>query len=80
MSIRYYRELKTGDYLAVDYATADYYRMLGRAGILEARATAITGLASSMSTTSVSRGWLRKECRRVARRNVPKSWLKCINY
>lgn len=40
MSIRYYRELKTGDYLAVNYDTANYYRMLGRAGILEARATA----------------------------------------
>lgn len=80
MSIRYYRELSTGDYLAVNYATADYYRMLGKAGVLEARATAIAGLASSMATTGVSRGWLRRACRRVARRNVPKSWLKWINY
>lgn len=74
--IRYYRE-SNGDYLAIDTATNDYYRRLGRDDF-EGRATAIAGNVGSVCTTGISRGFLREQCKPVAKRDVPAEWLRCI--
>lgn len=75
--IRYYRE-RDGDYLAIETSTNEYYwRCFGK-DHFEGRATAIAGQVGSVCTTAVSREFLRRECKRVARSNVPSEWLKYI--
>jgi hypothetical protein len=71
--LKYYRERnKDGDYLSVDPSSAE-----GKA-LLEARATAIQGLRSSVCTTSVHVHYLRLKCRRVRKADVPAEWLEVL--
>jgi hypothetical protein len=74
--INFYRE-HGGDYLAIETTTNSYYRSFGK-DHFEGRATAIAGQVWSVCTTAVSRKFLKKECTRVAKRNVPVEWLKAI--
>ena len=74
----YYRE-KNGDYVEVYHGTRDYYARIGQWDIREARAAAIDNLAESVCTTGVSLKWLRKVCKRVAKRDVPKKWLNWLD-
>jgi hypothetical protein len=75
--IVFYRE-KSGDYLAIDTASNDYYRrMLGK-DQYEGRATAIAKQVGSVCTTGISRGFLRQHCKRVARAKVPAKWRQAI--
>lgn len=75
--IVFYQE-KNGDFLAIDAGTNHYYlRVLGQ-DHFEGRATAIEGLVGSVCTTGVSRGYLRKNCKRVARSSVPEEWRNAI--
>jgi hypothetical protein len=74
--ILFYRE-NNGDFLAVDTATNRHYIGTLRDGF-EGRATAIAGLVGSVCTTGISRGYLRKNCKRMSRRSVPVEWRKAI--
>jgi hypothetical protein len=75
--IRFSKE-HNGDYLAIDTATSRHYLdVLGR-DHFEARAAAIAGLAGSVCTTGVSREYLRRQCKRVARSRVPVEWRRAI--
>ncbi len=75
--ILYYRE-DNGDYLAIDATTNRHY--LGSFGqdYFEDRATAIAGLAASVCTTAISRGFLQTDCKRVPKAKVPVEWRKAI--
>ena len=75
--ILFYRE-RNGDYLAINTATNGYYRRTFGKDHFEGRATAIEGLVTSVCTTGISRGFLRQECRRVAKGRVPADWRKAI--
>jgi len=70
--IKFYRE-PNGDYCCVETSTAKYYRQLGTPNIREGRAAAIIGLVTSVCTTGISTGFL-KRCRRVDRAHVPTQW------
>jgi hypothetical protein len=75
--IRFYSE-STGDFLAIDTESNEFYlRNYGRDDF-EGRATAIVGQVGSVCTTSISRGFLRKQCRRVPKSDVPAEWLAAI--
>ena len=77
--LKYYQERdKAGDYVSVNPETAEYYRTIGQPSLLEARATAIKGLVSSVCTTSVSVNWLRSHCRRVRKADIPKEWIELL--
>jgi hypothetical protein len=73
--IRYYRERKNGDYLCIDTSTNEYYLTTQGKDYFEGRATAIAGMVSSVCTTGISREFLRKECQRVGKKEVPAAWL-----
>jgi hypothetical protein len=73
----YYQE-NNGDYLAIDTSTNRYYRDVCGKDHFEGRATAIAGLVGSVCTTGVSREFLRRNCKRVAKNKVPDDWLKAI--
>ena len=75
--IRFFQE-NNGDYLAIDTNTNDYYRNTFGKDHFEGRATAIQGLVTSVCTTAVSREFLQKECKRIARSKVPTDWLNAI--
>jgi hypothetical protein len=77
--ILYYRE-RNGDFLAIDTSTNRYHRTLFGNDYYEGRATAIASLVSSVCTTSISREFLRKECKRVPKAKVPSDWLRAIGY
>jgi hypothetical protein len=77
MAILYYHDPRTGDYLSADWSSRDYYLGQGQ-DLVEARVPALEGEAASISTCGVSREYLRK-CRRVAKADVPRDWLKWIN-
>jgi hypothetical protein len=77
--ILYYRE-RNGDYLAIDTSTNHYYRTLFGNDHYEGRATAIASLVSSVCSMSISREFLRKECKRVSKAKVPPAWLQAIGY
>lgn len=74
--ILYYQE-KNGDWLAIETDTNSYYRNFGR-DHFEGRATAIAGQVGSVCTTAVSREFLRKNCKRVAKAKVPDEWRRAI--
>ena len=78
MSIRYYQEIETGDYLAVDTDTNEYYRKNFGKDFFESRATAIAEQVGSVCTTNVSRSYLQEKCRPVAKQDVPEEWLRAI--
>lgn len=75
--ILYYRE-HNGDFLAIDTSTNSYYLRIFGKDHFEARATAIERQVGSVCTTAVSREFLRTNCMRVARANVPKAWRRAI--
>lgn len=77
--ILYYRE-DNGDYLAIETGTNDYYRRNFGQDHFEGRATAIAGQVGSVCTTGISRGYLKANCRRVAKAKVPADWLRAIGY
>jgi hypothetical protein len=71
----FYRERDSGDYLAVFPAESTY-----RDGqrVCDGRATAIAGLLTSVCTTGIGDRYLRGNCTRVRRRQVPADWLKSL--
>jgi hypothetical protein len=74
---RFYRE-KNGDYLAIDTGTNRYYLECFAKDHFEGRATAIAGQVGSVCTTGISREFLRKNCKRVAKAKVPREWRTAI--
>jgi hypothetical protein len=77
--ILYYRE-RTGDYLAIDTGTNRYHRTALGKDHYEGRATAIASLVTSVSTTSISGDFLRTNCKRVPKAQVPGNWLRAIGF
>lgn len=77
--ILYFRE-ETGDYLAIETSTNSYYLKNFGQDHFEGRATAIEKQVGSVCTTGISREFLRKNCKRVARARVPAMWLRAIGY
>jgi hypothetical protein len=77
--IRYYRE-NTGDFLAIDTSTNDYYLRNFNKDHFEGRASAIAGEVGSVCTTGIAREFLRKKCKRVAKSSVPAEWRKAIGF
>jgi hypothetical protein len=75
--ILYYRE-RNGDYLAIDAGTNRYYRTAFGKDRYEGRASAIASLVTSVCTTSISRDFLRTQCKRVPKAKVPANWLRAI--
>ena len=75
--ILYYRE-RNGDFLAIDTGTNSYYLQVLGHDTLEGRATAIDGQVGSVCTTGVSRSYLKRNCKRVARARVPAEWWRAI--
>ena len=75
--ILFYEE-KNGDYLAIETATNSYYRKNFGKDHFEGRATGIEGQIGSVCTTSISREFLRKSCKRVGKAKVPVEWRKAI--
>ena len=74
--LHYYRE-ENGDYLAINPETARRDSFNPMYQIYEGRATAITGLVSSICTTGISGAFLEK-CSRVKKTQVPREWLEAI--
>ena len=70
--IKLYRE-PTGDFLAMDTDSIEYYKRIGKPDIRECRATAIRGDRSSLCTTGASTGFL-KRCKRVELADIPQNW------
>lgn len=69
--ITWFREIDTGDYIAV------YGRpLLGLGGRdrYEARVVAIANLPSSACSSAVAADFLRDKCKRVALKDVPLNW------
>ena len=77
--ICFYRE-QNGDYLAIDTSTNRYYLECFAKDRFEGRATAIVSLIGSVCTTGISREFLRKNCKRIAKVKVPRQWRKAIGY
>jgi hypothetical protein len=77
--ILYYRE-RNGDYLAIDTSTNHHHRTALGKDHYEGRATAIASLVTSVCTTSISREFLKGECKRVSKAKVPPAWLRAIGY
>lgn len=75
--ILYFQE-NNGDFLAIDTSTNSYYVRCYGKDYFEGRATAIAEQVGSVCTTAVSRNFLRTNCKRVAKRNVPSEWCKAI--
>jgi hypothetical protein len=77
--IVYYCE-KNGDFLAIDTDTRGYYLATFGRDEYEGRATAIAGLVGSVCTTGISRDYLKRNCRRVAKATVPADWRRAIGF
>ena len=75
--ILYYR-VRNGDYLAIDTSTNRYHRTALGKDHYEGRATAIASLVTSVCTTSISREFLRGQCKRVPKGKVPPDWRQAI--
>jgi hypothetical protein len=78
--ILFYRENESGDFLAVSTATNGYCRQVLGQDHFEGRAAAIAGLVGSVCTTGVSREYLARHCKRVAKVKVPAEWRRAIGY
>lgn len=74
-SLKFYREDESGDYLAVDLSTNQYYLSNFNEDCFEARATAIANDVNSVCTTSISRGFLVTQATEISRSQVPAQWL-----
>lgn len=72
--LRYYREKETGDYLLVDWNSPIHRSRFETRW--QARATCQAKNIYSINTTSIDKGFLRFECKAVAKRNVPSEWLE----
>ena len=73
--ILFFRE-PNGDYLNIvsgQFVIRDSQR------VYDSRATAIAGLPTSMCTAGVGETFL-KTCKRVAKRNVPREWLRWMGW
>jgi len=66
------------EYLYVNHRSARYWGMLNKPELRECRAPAIAGSVSSVCTTSVDVGYLRRFCKRVPRSAVPAEWLRAL--
>lgn len=77
--ILYYQE-SNGDFLAVASETNAYYQVNHGKDYFEGRATALAGLVGSVSTTAISREFLRRSCKRVGKSSVPAEWQRAIGY
>ena len=77
--ILYYQE-SNGDYLAIETSTNSYYRRNFGKDHFEGRATAIARQVGSVCTTGIARDFLKANCRRVAKADVPADWLRAIGY
>ena len=75
--ICFYRE-HNGDFLAIDTSTNRYYLRTFGKDHFEGRATAIVSLIGSVCTTGISRAFLRENCKRVAKAQVPREWRRTI--
>jgi hypothetical protein len=75
--IAYFRE-SNGGFLVVDTETNRYYRDNFDQDHFEGRATAIAGLVGSVCTIGISKDFLRRNCKRVARSKVPGDWLRAF--
>ncbi len=75
--ILFFRE-NNGDFLAIDTSTNRHYLEHFGKDHFQGRATAIEGLVGSVCTTSISRAYLKTNCRRMPRTKVPAEWLKAI--
>jgi hypothetical protein len=78
--IRFYRETETDDFLAIDTETNRFYLDTYGQDHFEGRASAIAGLLGSVCTTGIAREYLRKKCKRVAKKIVPQEWRRAIGY
>lgn len=75
MALDYYQERDTGDYLSVE---AFCLPLSIAARKIDARAAAIAGSVSSVQGCSVSAGYLARNCRPVAKMDVPAAWLAAL--
>lgn len=75
----YYYQERNGDFLAIDTSTNAYYLSFAK-DHFEGRATAIAGHVGSVCTTGISRDFLKQECRRISKGQVPAEWRKAIGY
>jgi hypothetical protein len=78
--VLFYREKRSRDYLAIDSSTNGYYLTNFAQDHFEGRATAIAGQIGSVCTTGISREYLKTQCRRIARKQVPQIWQKAIGF
>lgn len=74
--MQYYKEKETSDFLCVDMSTLSYYQQTQGKNYVEGRATAIENLSSSVCTTAVSLDYLKHNCERVKKSEVPKEYLE----
>jgi len=77
--ILYFQE-NTGDFLAIETSTNAYYLSNFGRDDFEGRASAIAGQVGSVCTTGISREFVRKKCKRIAKCNVPAEWRRAIGY
>lgn len=76
MKLEYYKEIDTGDYLCVDVKSIDIYiKELGKFQY-EGRATAIANMPTSICTTTMSKGFIEKDCVKVKKSEVPAEYLE----
>lgn len=75
MDLDYYQERDTGDYLSVEAFCLPLSFAEGR---MDARAAAIANSVSSVQGCSVSSGYLARNCRPVAKMDVPAAWLAAL--
>lgn len=76
----YYQEKDSGDYLCIDERSWRYYKQIypQDSRRYEGRATAITGQVSSVCTTSLTIEYLRENCKRVLKKDIPQDWLEML--
>ncbi len=76
--LKFYREDDTGDYLAIEPSTNQYYLTHFGEDSFEGRATAIANNVLSVCTTSMSRRFLDNDCTEVKQSEVPQDWQNAI--
>lgn len=81
--IIYYKDNQTEepDYLSIDTKTKDWQYENSRFGqrkiavMYEGRASAIQGIPSSVCTTGINADYIKQQCKRIAKKQVPEVWL-----
>jgi len=74
--IKYYKERESGDYLCVDASTLSYFLENFSHNACEGRSTCIEGNPHSICTCSMDVDYLKDNCVRVKRSQVPKDYLE----